>query len=343
MAKNIAINRGFVRSNPKEISYLHIDIGDDYYSTSDQILKITNPTFRDRSEATSASVSSGSIGFFSSIATPKSGSSRQNSEWVPSWQQSDQYLTGSIDPKVEVAYNVDYFRNGVELRNVNQWAAGYVKISSGTPGHIISEPVAIGSLRNNNNIDKDWYKELDYFDPKSLLQDTPIYSLSITYPIVLTDAEETDKNGYNGTIEALTIRDIVKMTSITGIQEPRSIKGSFGNGNQRSPWEGSEDIVSVVEFSVLNELFPFIDQFEFETGYIGVDAKHLGPCKDLTPARDHEDESKYESDLLAVVRQMPLLETTYIREKELTHLCGFVYDNSGTIGTDSVTFGGLLY
>lgn len=338
-------NRGFIRSNPKEITYLHFDMGDDYYYVSKQIDVKNDRRFIDRSAATGISSSSSATGFFSSSPTPKSGSSRQSTGWVPSWQQAEQYLTGSIDPKEQIAYNVDFFRNGVELLNLNQWAAGYVKISAGTPGHIIDNPSAFGTLRDNSNVTENWYRELDYFNPLSFIASSSLSQMTtkFTYPVIITDAEETDKNGYNGVIEAFTIRDVVTMNSITGIQEPRSIKGSFGNGNQRSPWEGSEEIVTIREFTTNNEAIPFIDQFDFETGYYGENAKKLLPYVDIFYPRDHVDESSYESDLLAVVGRMSSLDTTYIREKERSQACGFVYDNAGLTGTDSVAFGGLLY
>lgn len=328
-----------------EIVYLHFDMSDDYYHVSKQMSVKNDRRFVDQSIATGISASNSVVGFFSSSPTPKSGSSRQSEGWLPSWQQTEQYFTGSIDPKELVAYNVDFFRNGIELQNLKQWASGYVKISAGTPGHIIDNPSAFGTLRDNSNVEENWYKELDYFNPLLFIASSSLSQMTskFTYPVMITDAEETDKNGYNGVIEPFTIRDVVTMNSITGIQEPRSVKGSFGNGNQRSPWEGSEDIVTIREYTTRNEAIPYIDQFDFETGYHSKDDKSLLPYIDIFYPRDHVDESSYDEDLLTVVRRMSSIGTTYIREKEQSQACGFVYDNAGLTGTDSVAFGGLLY
>lgn len=331
-------------SSANEIDYLYFDTDEDYYFVRKQLQIKDDRKFSDRGDPSSITDQDQVVGFFSNAKTPKSGSSRTPVSWVPSWQQTQQYLTSSASPQELVSFGVDFFRNGVELMNLQQWAAGYAKFSAGTPGHIIDNPTCLGSLINNDNIGHPWYRDLNSFMPLEFISTQLSGGIpQITFPIIINEAEETDKNGINGVIEIFTIRDIVNLRSISSPYEPRSVKGSFGDGNQRSIWDGSEEVVTVTEFTVKQPEVPYQDQYDVDIGYYRDDANHVMPFVDVTPARDHIDESKYEEDLASVVRQMSPLGTTYIREKEQSQACGFVYDNAGLTGTDSVAFGGLLY
>lgn len=330
--------------DPKDVTYLYFETNEDYYFIDKQLQIKDDRRFSDKGDPSSITDLDQVVGFFSTTRLPKSGSSRPTTAWVPSWQQTEQYLTSSTSPQALVGYGVDFFRNGVEMMNLQQWAAGYAKLSAGTPGHIIDNPACIGSLISNDNIGHPWFKDLNSYSPIEYISTQNSGGIpNITFPIIINEAEETDKNGFNGTLEIFTIRDVVNLKSISSPYEPRSTKGSFGNGNQRSIWDGSDDVVTLSEFDVSDTETPYTDDFDFELGYFRDAANHVLPFSDFVYARDHADESKYDADLLSVVRQMSPLGTTYIREKEQSQACGFVYDNAGLTGTDSVAFGGLLY
>jgi hypothetical protein len=349
-----------------DVQVLHLEADDEYYYLRKQLQLVTDRRFRDRSEPTLTSATSGSTGFFYSVTTPKSGSSRTPEAWKSSWQQTQQYLTGTVDPAADVAAQVDFFRNGVELSSLKSWAAGYAKISAGTPGHIVRGPEALGLEHDNDLSGRPWHDDFGFLDPRDFFFVSDAYKTRtrMTYPYPPTISEETSiyRGGIlNGTIEVMAVRytDSFGISSSTsGRFEPRGVKGSLGNGNQANPWGGTDETVSIYEFDTRRNNHVFDDSSTYmrpHSSYVKsevyrsgrtpilVRTRTLRPFDDRVFSRDDDPGSKYDASLKSIVDRMSMLDTTYVREKEKSCTNGFVYDDAGSIGTDSIVYGGYLY
>lgn len=339
--QNAAINAGPFK---KDISYVEIECDENYYSTPYQVIHKRSP-YVDKSVARLVSGSSIATGFFG-ITDPKK---KPNDLIV-----SRQYLSSSA--------KFDDYRNGIEITNQNQWMAGTVKISAGTPGHLV-DPVCKGAPQVSI-ISQDWYKEIDLFNPIYFIElqedDKPIENI-ITFPIVTNDSNQLENYVLDGIIEPFPIRPIISNFTINVPFEPQGVRGVFGNGN--TTWTLSSDIVNSIDY--------FIPQFQNNNLYLdmtddltmtndeGTSTRHFGasiyffndgvnylfPFDDkVTPRGDDSTISSYDDDLKKVVQSMKPMGASYIDKDKMSARTGFIYDGSGfSGGVDSVTFGGLRY
>lgn len=322
-----------------EVSYFVIEADSNYYSTQRQLEAEANRKFLDRSAAQSISGSTLASNFF--LNTAKKTRTTSNG-----------YLTGSL---------IDKFRQGVELNQVSHWSSGFYKISAGTPGHLIA-PVNFGINESYNVTSNDYFEELSLFNPIEFiaLQDTdkPIDEI-ITFPIVTSDANQRENYVLNGVIEPFPIRPIISQFSINFPFEPHGVVANFGNGNpfMRSSSDNVSQIYDFDPLRINQKVFldngdPIVITDEngntsLEMGpnlaYISWDQNVNEPFEDSIPSRGDELEStrQYESDLLAAVRAMRPLNTTYLTANQVSSRTGFTYDNA-LQGVDSIAYGGLL-
>ena len=173
-------DRGFI----KDISFITIDCDESYFSTKEQIRIKDTSYFVDRSIARAISGSANVAGLFG----------RGQTKIKPSIaQKGHNYLSSSV--------NLDSYRSGVEISNFNHWIAGTVKISAGTPGHLIN-PLCRG-VSEVSIVSKDYYTEIDIFNPIYFIdlqeEDKPIDNM-ITFPIVTNDSNQLENYILNGII-----------------------------------------------------------------------------------------------------------------------------------------------
>ena len=259
------------------------------------------------------------------------------------------YLSSSVDP----------YRQGVEI-TLPRHIAGLVKISAGTPGHFIN-PAPFGLSENINLTDNDFFQELNLFNSVEFIQaqdSNKLIEQIITFPIVTSDTNQRENSVLNGIIEPFPIRPIISYFSLYFPAEPHGIKANFSNGDILVK-KASDIVSSVYDFlpnAVNKEIF--LDASEpitmsndegtstVEVGpnipYLSTDTNFIEPFKDIVFARGDELEltRNYDNDLLAAVRALPPMETTYLNINQISGRTGFSYNNS-IQGVDSIVYGGL--
>ena len=340
----------------KNIDVIHIESDDDYYRTSRQIQIRNTYHFTDASIASQVSGSNQIANLFSYKSAQKQKASTQNSKT---------YLSSSISS--------DAYKTGIEITEIKQWIAGLVKISAGSPGHIVdplcygvaelSTQASINSIENDNEINeiaKGAFKEIDLFDPIAFISlqedDKPIDQL-ITFPIVTADSNQLENYILNGIIEPFPIRPVISNFSINVPFEPQGVRGAYGNGNMTS-YMLSDEVLSVDYFDPkeVNDTF-FLDEGEpivmsngkvtasigTTIGYFNVAKNYMLPFEDKVPPRGEELSNSYTSDMINVVNKMLRQGEVYVTSKQRSSTSGIVYDGTSKIGTDSIAFGGMKY
>jgi len=340
----------------KNIDVIQIEADDDYYSTSKQIEIKNKRHFVDSGIASKLSTSELVSNLFSRPAATKRKAT----------QQTDRtYLSSSV--------SADAYRTGIEISEIKQWVTGLVKISAGTPGHIIN-PLCYGiaevgvqneinSIENDNAlnvIERGAFREIDLFNPLTFISlqesEKPIDQL-ITFPIVTSDNNQLENYILNGIIEPFPIRPVISNFSINVPFEPQGVRGAYGNGNM-STYMLSDEVLSVDYYDPKenNETY-FLDEGEPITmsngattvivgtsiGYFNITQNYMLPFEDKVPPRGEELSSNYPADLAGVVSRMLRQGEVYVTNKQRSSTSGFVYDGATKIGTDSIAFGGMLY
>lgn len=254
-------------------------------------------------------------------------------------------ISGSIDTR-----SIDAYAQGVEITTQRRYDAGVVKIWSGEHGHQLrknrfgmdNERLSSGTLA---------FADSDYFNAKRFIEaqdsSSPLWSGIITYPIVVGDNDQTENGNFNGVIEPLSIRKIANFTSIDAPFEAHDVKGAFGNGNYHS--RGStEQVVTVFEFNEREREIGFLDLIDTLgdiqlNGYFSDSLARLVPFKDERLIRNTSGSFYDSADLNAAISLMTGSTDNYIRSSYKSAACGRDYDNTTSVGTDSLAFGGMTY
>jgi len=347
--------------NVSGISNVSIQVDEHYYDTEYQI-KNVNKIFEDKWETRKIKNTDRISGVFGYSKPVKKSVVQSNDrstagpdfgwDWPSNPQNLDNANTETIEKQI------DKLRQGIEIK-FPKHQVGNVKISAGTAGHIIN-PFCFGvNDLNIGSVNK--YVEIDYFDPIKFIslqaEEKPIEQL-ITFPIITSDANQLENYILNGIIEPFPIRPIIALFSINTPFEPHSVKGQFGNGNLNTRFATSQvvsldyqnnkknkavfldavDIVGMnnVEDGVTINLGPSI-------GYYSIDENSLEPFEDADNVRGVTSTATYSKDMLDALNMMKPGGTTYVTKKEKCYTTGFVYDNVGIAGVDSIAFGGLTY
>jgi len=279
---------------------------------------------------------------------------------------------------------VDQFRQGVELTQ-NKHTLGMVKISAGTPGHMV-QPLSFG-VSNIDLISSEFFKELNTFDPITYLdvmnQSSGFPEDYYTFPIVTGDTNHAENYLMNGIIEPLTIRAIASFFSIEFPFESHAVRGTLMGGNSDLLYGSSDQILTVDYYpkrmanppafmsgsvisgsaaayppykAFLNEDW-YLDAFEtlkISTSSISPRQTNAYLDTKLNTQISFDDTKVYLKELgVSVEKQgnelaMFLLSLTdstenYIPPGKKSATTGFVFDNNGYAGTDSIAFGGMTF
>lgn len=262
-------------------------------------------------------------------------------------------LSTNIDTTVTAS--IDAYKHGIEILQEKQWAAGLVKISAGTPGHLF-DSMRYG-LPKLDIIPSDEFVEIETFNPIKFVETGGDYKL-FTYPIVTSDRNLAENLILDGVIEPFPIRPVISNFSLNVPFEPRATRGTFESGNQNKLFS-SDQIVSFDYIqppkgnrtAFLEASVPVMEVITTGTAsllvgsridYFNLDENYIDSFVDYVPPRGHTPSSTYSSDMLNLINKMPSRETTYLSEKQVSFSCGFTYDNN-ELGTDSIAYGGLLY
>lgn len=280
--------------------------------------------------------------------------------------------------------DIDQFRQGVELTQ-NKHTLGMVKISAGTPGHVV-QPLSFG-VSNIDLIPTDNFKELNTFDPVTYLdvmnQSSGFPEDYYTFPIVTGDTNHAENYLMNGIIEPLTIRAVASFFSIEFPFESHAVRGTLMGGNTDVLYGSSDQILTVDYYpkrmarppafmsgsvisgsaasyppykAFLNEDW-YLDAFEtMQMSTSSVSPRQTNAYFDtkLNTLVSFDDTKVYLKELgISAEKQgndlaLFLLSLTgstenYIPPGKKSATTGFVFDNNGYAGTDSIAFGGMTY
>lgn len=274
--------------------------------------------------------------------------------------------SSSIDTR-----SIDVFRQGVEITQ-EKHTIGSFKISAGTPGHIV-RPVAYG-VNQLDIISTGSFVEIDNFDPvKYVYAQQPGVDLStiITFPIVTSDNDQQENTLLNGIIEPLSIRPVISFSSIEFPFESHAFRGDMMAGNIEPFRFGSDRVLTVdyvprklvsdnnsqTRMAFVNNEF-YLDAFEIIKSGSSTPRQSIGYYNDESNYVDSFiDSNKYDylknlglteeklgSDMFVLFRDILTGSTdNYVPPGKKSGTAGFVYDNIGYAGTDSIAFGGLTY
>jgi len=320
-------------SLPAKMFFLSIDSTVNYYST-ERVIEFENRPFKDRSEP--SNLNNKIINIFSQV------------------EKSERLDSPGHDTR-----EIDRFRQGTEIRNGKQWSAGTIKILAGTPGHLI-KPQPIGLNELNDLSGKNYFQELDLFNSLDFIrnQTGKLTENTITFPIVVSDANQRENDILNGIIEPFPIRTVISRFSINYPFEPYGISATLQSGNEKLR-DRTDQVVSITTYDpsyVNNNAFTDSgNQFIMEKSdgtfvelgptlaFEPADVNNIKPFNDeIPPAGDYYLSTRnYSTEFLEIIKQMPKQGETYLKSNEISGRTGFVYDNTTQI-VDSIVYGGTL-
>lgn len=346
----------------KTTDFVSITFGGNYFNTKEQITRRSIQYHTDTTDAQRVvDVTGNTVGFNGLFSRPapvrddviyNSPVHATASAIVDPSGNSRVYLSSRID--YYASGSIDTYRNGVEITREKQWIAGLVKITAGTPGHLL-ETNRFG-ISETSIIDIDRYVEVDTFDPVLYVKTggDPNY---FTYPIITSDSNQLENSILNGTIEPFAIRPVISNFSIYFPFEPHGTRGTWMSGNEAQQLS-SDSVVSITEFEpdrLNNSWFLDATGVNIVTGsvdfsitsipeYINIDQNYIRPFRDEIKARDLPRSDTYDDELWSVLNRSFLSGTspTYIEYGRMTGGTGFMY-NDVMPGTDSIAYGGFLY
>jgi hypothetical protein len=265
---------------------------------------------------------------------------------------------------------VDQYRQGVEL-TLFKHNNGLIKISAGTPSHIV-QPLNYRATNFDSITIDSYYKEIEVFDPIRYIAAQESGNLPFTFPIITGDTNQAENYDFNGIIEPLTIRPVASFYSIEFPFESHAIRGTMMGGNSDVMYGSSDQVLTVDYYPTrlipaktdaggspstrgfLNEDW-YLDSFEsFTTGsgeiqrQIGFIDSRLNSVESFFDTKVYLESlgitvASHGQDMVEVFRVMTGSSDNYIPPGKKSGVAGLVYDNLGYAGTDSVAFGGLTY
>lgn len=241
----------------------------------------------------------------------------------------------------------DSYRQGVEITQMKYYDAGLVKILAGEPGHVLR--------KNRFGMDKNFrpeatFEELDYFNPVFFLKAQalaePLLLNIITFPIITGDNDQIENYIFDGIIEPFPIREVASFFSIEVPFISRTIRGSVMGGNSDQTW-ASDRILTVDYFEPEKEQIEYLDLVDIIdghplNGFFRFAKSSNRPFDDSRYPRNLPLSTNYPSGMNAALSLMTGSTDNYISFKQRSATSGFTYGNT-SIGTDSLSFGGMTY
>lgn len=263
-----------------------------------------------------------------------------NTRIPPSGSQEGAINTKPIDP----------FTQGVEITRQVQYDAGLAKIWSGEAGHVL-KPNTFGQTKNF--FPDPGFADIDLFIPQRFLaaqtNSSPLWQNVLTFPIIIGDSDQIESFSLNGIIEPLTIRAAAAFSSIDAPLESHAVRGNFGSGNS-DQLNGSDQVVTVYVFEPKRQIVGYLDMVDIIeghplNGFFRYEFTALLPFNDERLVRNVpvSQETVKDAGMLAALSVMTGSTSNYISFADRSAACGWGYDNNGTIGTDSLPFGGMTY
>ena len=240
------------------------------------------------------------------------------------------------------------YLQGVELTQQAQYDAGLVKIWSGEPQHRQS-PCVFG--QDKNFFPDPRFAEMDLFDPVRYLEaqdaESPLHASIFTFPIVTGDNDQLENFNFNGIIEPLTIRPVVAFFSIEAPFESHAMRATLMGGNTNQI-NGTDRVMTVDYYEPTQQVVGYLDMVDIIeghplNGFFRHEFTSVLPFSDARLVRNSEADGNTPADMVAALSLMTGSTDNYVRHNQRSATCGWYYDNNSSVGTDSLTFGGMTY
>jgi len=348
--------------NGRKVFEINTNFSDTDSSGNVRKILESNINFSDATAPSKISNTTKSVGFFSGKKILKDKLKVEVSSSV--YNVSQTVVDSSGNSRNILASNIDIFsasiidgyRNGVEITQEKHWTAGIVKITAGTPGHLLDK--TLFGVNEFDLVSRDSYYEIEAFNAVNYLRSNESPGKNT---VTIHEASDASSLSMNGTIEPIPIRPVVFGTSINFPFEPQGVRGEFGNGNV-DLFRSSDQVLSVHEREVLRSKKPvfFLDvtdalgltsgeitftmssSISAPLGFISSDVRIISPFEDDPLPRGNKFSPTYDDELKAVVAKIKPRQTSYLSEKEFSSTCGFVNESSET-GVESIAFSNMSY
>jgi hypothetical protein len=250
-------------------------------------------------------------------------------------------LTSGSNPPIDTSA-FDDWRQGVELTQEKYYFHGsIVKIHSGEPNHLMAVLNYGGA--DVNILDVTSFNDTDKYDPLYHLMTTDLNY----FPPPFND--DINLIGFNGTIEPLTIRDIVAFASLYGKYEPHAFHGNLESGNH-SLYNNSDVQKLEYERKEQQARLPYTD-YVATMGNLKLDALESIPIiNDVPPFDDSQPPSavfsnvKDDPNLRATVwYNLNPASDTYVPNNKVSTTKGYTWSTFDGSNADSIAFGDLRY
>lgn len=258
-------------------------------------------------------------------------------------QQNDKTLittstSGSMDTSA-----IDAYTQGVELTRQSRHDAGMAKIWSGEAGHVL--------LQNRFGMDKGVFPDRAYSDMDGFNAGTFIRSQRyadalwgdvLSFPIVIGDNDQSENFNLNGVIEPLSIRRPASFTSTDCPIEAHDIRATQGAGNVDAHG-GSDQVLTVDYVEPHRAINGFIDMSDRNGSFFDDTLSTREPFADVRLVRNDVPPGEETTDMVRALSPMSGSTDNYVKHNQRSATCGWVYDGTAGVGTDSLAFGGMTY
>jgi hypothetical protein len=278
---------------------------------------------------------------------------------------------------------IDQFRQGIEITQEKHTAGIYKISAGTAGHIIKPFSYGINNLdiiSSKNFLEIDYFDPIEYIkaqEPGSTL------SKVVTFPIITSDTNQQENYILNGIIEPLSIRPVASFYSIEFPFESHATRGTLMGGNADDFKFSSDSILTVDYVQTrltkqktvyyLNSTSSFEGNRSYEnrswyldssdslltgssfnpnaevprlgTGYLNPDLNFNDPFNDSKSYFQSLGISviTHGEDMVNVFLTMTGSTDNYIPPSKKSATSGFVYDNIGSVGTDSIAFGGMTY
>jgi hypothetical protein len=244
---------------------------------------------------------------------------------------------------------IDAYRQGVEITNITHFDAGMFKIHSGEPMHRLHRSTfgQGSSFRDTTQFDDISKFELKKY-PNVYDLSLPQLTGTLNIPTVTTSTNIPVNYVVDGVAEPFTIRSRSAYKNIDIVFDPLGLKGEFGNGNTDRT-NSTDNVVTIYENSTTYGGISHVDEIDLVNNSIPADTLIYVERVLITPFSDQRllcnttSSTVYDSNMIAALSMMTGSTENYLNSSQRSATCGWTFDTTGKIGTDSIAFGGMTY
>ena len=265
-------------------------------------------------------------------------------DYTQIFDEGPRLVPGNVNPNLSGSMDttaVDAYVQGVEITRMRQYDAGVAKIWSGDPGHYHKQNTFgsdKGVFPGSTFTDKDLFNPVKFIHVQE--SSSPLWSQLMTFPIVTSDNSELENFNFNGVIEPLTIRSVASFFSIETPYIAHAVKGTLAAGNIDQ--QGATDrILTVDNFEPTRMIDGFLDMSDHDGSFFGFEHRGMAPFTDEHLIRNVSPVASEPSDMSIALGAMSPASDNYVKHNQRSATSGFIYDDVVSVGTDSLSFGGM--